>query len=382
MAKHSTDGEGELTDDRLLTTFVDQRDDAVFATLVKRYGPLVWGVCRRLLNEHDAEDAFQATFIVLARRAASIRRREILSSWLYGVARHTALRARRSAARRRGREKQVVEMPEPAAVEQDLGSEMLPLLDQELSRMPDKYRVVIILCDLEGKTRKEAARQLRMAEGTVGSRLARARSMLAKRLARHGLALSGGALAVVLSQTAAAGVPNPLLVSTIHAAATAMTGKALGAAATSVKVAALAEGVLKSMLLSKLKTTTVVLVLSAASLGIVAATHTVMSTTGPAEDLPVGNVADAKAGASGFRFDDGNGAALQGDMVPADSPFGLASPDGLTGMTGPAEPVIGGTLVDDEARPTVNSPDMAQASAEFTAAPAGKKPQQIANETP
>src|SRR5207302_10089751 len=113
-------------------------------------------------------------------------------------------KARAKAARRNGRERQVVEMPEPTMTEEDLWRDLQPLLDEELSRLPDKYRSVIVLCDLEGKTRKEAARQLGCPEGTVGGWLARARGMLAKRLTRHGLAVSGGALAAVLSENVAA----------------------------------------------------------------------------------------------------------------------------------------------------------------------------------
>ena len=160
-------------------------------------------------NYHDAEDAFQATFLVLVRKAASIVPREMVGNWLYGVAHQTALKARATAAKRKGRERQVTDMPEPAVAGQDLWPDLQPLLDQELSRLPDKYRAVIVLCDLEGKTRKEAARQLGVPEGTVASRLARARAMLAKRLARRGVTVSGGALAAVLSEKAAsAGVPT------------------------------------------------------------------------------------------------------------------------------------------------------------------------------
>jgi RNA polymerase sigma factor (sigma-70 family) len=249
------DGAG-LTDGQLLGDYLSRRDEAAIAALVRRHGPMVWGVCRRVLrNHHDAEDAFQTTFLVLVRKAASIASRELLANWLYGVAHQTALKARATAAKRKERERQAAEMPEPAATQQDPWCDLQPLLDEELSRLPDKYRSVIVLCDLEGKTRKEAARQLGCPEGTVAGRLARARIMLAKRLTRRGVALSGGALAAVLSQQAAsAGVPTSVAVSTIKAATLLAAGKAAATGVISVKVVALTEGVMKAMLLTKLKT--------------------------------------------------------------------------------------------------------------------------------
>ena len=243
-----SDGDGEL-----LGRFVERRDDTALAALVKRHGPMVWGVCRRLLGHHDAEDAFQATFIVLVRKAASVKPREMVGNWLYGVARQAALQAR-TAARRRAREKQVAQMSDTEAP-QDRWADVRPILDEELSRLPDHYRAVIVLCDLEGRTRKEVARQLGCAEGTVASRLARAREMLARRLAARGVALSGGVLAAVLSRSvASAGVPTSVVISTI---------KAANIGQGPVKVAALAEGVLKTMLLTKLKSVTAVLVVAA-----------------------------------------------------------------------------------------------------------------------
>src|SRR5262245_24273163 len=189
------DGAG-MTDGQLLDRFLAQQDDAAFAALVRRHAPMVWGVCRRVLNNHhDAEDAFQATFLVLVRKASSVEPREMVANWLYGVAYQTALKARSAAAKRKGRERQVVEMAEPAVEDQDVWLDLQPLLDQELSRLPDQYRGPVVLCDLEGKTRKEAAHQLGWPEGTVAGRLAAARKMLARRLAQRDVGLSGGALA-------------------------------------------------------------------------------------------------------------------------------------------------------------------------------------------
>jgi RNA polymerase sigma factor (sigma-70 family) len=246
-------GTGE-TDGQLLGCFVASRDEAAFAALVLRHGPMVWGVCRRLLNHHDAEDAFQAAFLVLFRKAASIRRRELLANWLYGVAHQTAMQARRAASRRGIRERQVGIMVDQVAAEPDHGQELHRLLDQELSCLPARYRAVIVLCDLEGKTRREAARHLGVPEGTIAGRVARARAMLAKRLRRLGLVISGGALAVALThKSASAAVPTSAMTGAIKAAALYSAGQVAAAGAISGHVTALAEGVLKTMLLRKLQ---------------------------------------------------------------------------------------------------------------------------------
>jgi RNA polymerase sigma factor (sigma-70 family) len=269
------DGAG-LTDGRLLQAYVSRRDEAALAALVRRHGPMVWGVCRRTLhNYHDAEDAFQATFLVLVCKAASIASPALLANWLYGVAHQTALKARATAAKRGARERQVTQMPEPATAEEGLWNDLQPLLDQELSRLPDKYRVAIVLCDLEGKTRKEAARQLGVPEGTLAARLARGRVMLAKRLTRHGLAVSGGALGAALAENvASAGVPTSVVSSTIKATTLFAAGQAAATGAISAKVAALMEGVLKGMLLTKLKIAVVAfLVIAALGTGVSALTR-------------------------------------------------------------------------------------------------------------
>jgi RNA polymerase sigma factor (sigma-70 family) len=246
-----SDGDGEL-----LGRFVERRDETALAALVKRHGPMVWGVCRRLLAHHDAEDAFQATFIVLVRKASSVKPRGMVGNWLYGVARQVSLQAR-TTVRRRARELQVTQMPDVEAP-QDKWADVRPILDEELSRLPDHYRAVIVLCDLESRSRKEVARQFGCPEGTVASRLARAREMLAKRLTARGVALSGG-VAVLSQGMASACVPPSVLSSTIKAASLCAAGQA----ALTVKVAALAEGVLKAMLLTKVKSVMAMLVIAA-----------------------------------------------------------------------------------------------------------------------
>jgi RNA polymerase sigma factor (sigma-70 family) len=257
------DGAG-LTDAQLLQNYLSRRDEAAFPALVRRHGPMVWGVCRRVLgDDHDAEDAFQATFLVLVRKAASIASPGLLANWLYGVAHRTALKARSTAAKRRARERQVTDMPEPAVTVHDPWRDLQPLIDQELSRLPDRSRVAVVLCDLEGRTRKEAARHLGVPEGTLAARLARGRALLAKRLARHGLAVSAGSLAAVLAQhSASASAPTSVVPSTIKAARLFAAGRA--ADVISVKVAALTEGVLKTMFLRKTMNVLAVLAVVAA----------------------------------------------------------------------------------------------------------------------
>ncbi len=242
---------GGMTDGELLARFLSSRDDDALAALVRRHAPMVWGVCCRLLRNHyDAEDAFQATFLALVRKAADVPRQAV-ANWLYGVARQTAVRLRARAAKQRRRETQVVNMPEPTVAEVR-DADWQSVLDEELSRLPDHYRSVIVLCHLEGMTRKEAARQLGIPEGSVASRLARARVMLAKRLTQRGIVMAGGSVAAALSAgSAAASAPPALVASTIKAASLLAAGQAAGVV--SAKVAALTEGVVKAMFVSKTK---------------------------------------------------------------------------------------------------------------------------------
>jgi RNA polymerase sigma factor (sigma-70 family) len=259
LADLRPDGDG-MTDGELLARFLGSRDDDALAALVRRHAPMVWGVCCRMLHNHqDAEDAFQATFLVLVRKAAAVPRPAV-AGWLYGVARQTAVRLRALSAKQRRREKQVVNMPEPTAA-QAPDADLSSALDEELGRLPDHYRGVLVLCDLEGLTRKEAARQLGIPGGSVASRLARARAMLAKRLTRRGVVLSGGSVAAVLAAgSASASAPPALVTSTIQAASLLAAGRAAGGV--SARVAALTEGMVRAMFLAKLKTVTCVLVLT------------------------------------------------------------------------------------------------------------------------
>jgi RNA polymerase sigma factor (sigma-70 family) len=248
---------GPLGDSELLEQFVSGSEEvaeAAFTALVDRHGAMVLGVCRRVLgNRHAAEDAFQATFLVLARKAPAIARREQLASWLHGVARRAAMDARARAARQHAREKRLGIISPVERMDEIQKSELRSVLDEELAGLPERHRAAIVLCELEGLSRREAAGRLGVSEGTLSSRLARAKIRLRDRLTRRGLALSAAALASALAQDAdALCVPASLADSTIRGATLVATGSSLtGVASTSVIT--LTEGVLKAMLLSKLK---------------------------------------------------------------------------------------------------------------------------------
>ena len=277
--------DGGMTDGQLLESFLATRDEAAFDVLLQRHGRMVLGVCERILhNPHDVDDAFQATFLVLVRKAAALLSRQTVGDWLYGVAYNTALKARAAAGKRQVMERRAGEMSKQGPPADDIWGEVKPLLDRELNRLPDKYRRPIVLCDLEGKTRKAAAEQLGWPEGTVSGRLARARVLLAERLTRQGVVVSGGLLALLLCRNAAgAGLPPALAAATAKAATLAAAGQAAATGAISAKAAALTEGVLKGMALAKLKTAAAVLL----AIGIVGSGVGVfawrMAAAGPAE---------------------------------------------------------------------------------------------------
>ena len=253
-ARRLADGERcGRTDRELLDRFVLQRDEAAFAELVRRHGPMVLAACRRVLRHHeDAEDSFQATFLVLARKASSIRESASVGGWLHQVAFRLALRARVSAQRRRetlAPLHDVVVAPEPRRSEVSLSA----FLDRELERLPDQYRSAVVLCYLEGRTQTEAARQLATTADAVNSRLKRARELLRRRLVRHGLALSSAALAEALPSAALwAALPSALVGSTVRAAVNFGTSPGSASGATALATA-LAKGALLNMCIAKTK---------------------------------------------------------------------------------------------------------------------------------
>jgi len=263
--------EGSQTGDaELLERFITHRDEWAFQLLVRRHGPMVFGVCKRVLgNKADAEDAFQATFLVLVRKATSIIPRTQVGNWLHGVAHKTALKARAMDRKRRVKERAAREANGPIVVRGgNVGDEtwesLLELLDGELNALPEKYRSPIILCDLEGLSYREAAARLRCPQGTLSGRLTRARALLARRIARHGVPVTAAALAALLARQASASIPRSLITWAIRAGSVFAAGNALTAGLVSSKVASLSEGVLKMLLLSKLKSVTGGLLLLAA----------------------------------------------------------------------------------------------------------------------
>jgi RNA polymerase sigma factor (sigma-70 family) len=245
----------ELSDRQLLERFARQRDEAAFAALLQRHGRLVQGVCRRVLQRTDgAEDVFQATFLVLARRAGAAGWSESVGGWLYGVALQLALNARRAAGRRRRlaerfAERRLRERPP----ERDL-SEVCAILDEEILRLPERYRTAVVLCYLEGRTRDEAARQLGWSLRTLERRLERSRKLLQTRLAAGGVTLSAALLSVDLTRTGAgAAVAASLLNTTARSARLFVEGALPAGGVVRAKAAALAEGALRTMVRAKIK---------------------------------------------------------------------------------------------------------------------------------
>ena len=243
-----------LTEGELLHRFLSRRDEAAFEAIVARHGPTVMAVCRRMLTDaSDVDDAFQATFLVLVRRAGSIRDRDRLGNWLYGVAHKTAARIRADARRRRERSAGGAEAM--TAEPSDSGREfddVAQVLHEEVRRLPEKYRAPVVLCDLEGHTHQEAAALLRWPIGSVKGRLARARDLLRSRLVRRGVTLGTTSVAAVLaSEARAAAVPPALLASTVRAASALAAGEAIAAGLVSATAFTAAEGVTRTMLLRK-----------------------------------------------------------------------------------------------------------------------------------
>jgi len=254
------------SDTQLLKRFTAVREESAFAALVERHGPMVLGVCRRVLhNEHDAEDAFQAVFLVLARKATAVRKVESLGSWLYGVAYRVAARLRAGIGLRQHKERSEEAASRTERATGDLigaivWRELRPIIDEELNQLPSKYRQPLVLCYLQGKTHDEAAQELGWSKGSMSRRLDKARELLRHRLTRRGITLSAGVVLGVLAENAASAAPSAALVQrTVQAGLLYTAGKSTAAGVISVQAVKLTQGVLHAMFMSKLKLTAAVL---------------------------------------------------------------------------------------------------------------------------
>jgi RNA polymerase sigma factor (sigma-70 family) len=304
------------TETELLERFVTHRDEAAFEAIIARYGPMVLHVCRQSLRDpNDVDDAFQATFLVLVRKAGSLKRCELLGNWLYGVAHRVAVRARSHAARRQAKAAAVAEMARAKAgqlfaheAEIDQlslkSSQEEPWLHEEIARLPEKYRAPIVLCYLEGLTHDDAARRLEWPLGTVKGRLARARELLRKRLTRRGFVISEAAFAKALcGPDAKAAVPAALVQSTLRAATSISSRAGLSlVAATKISppVAGLGEGVLKAMTMTQVKAFALpLLLLGTVTTGVVAlaAAAYPQNKKGDAQPEPAGPAVQRQAAA-------------------------------------------------------------------------------------
>ena len=246
-----------LSDDQLLDRFLnaDQgQAEAAFTLLVERHGPMVLHVCRQVLDDsHDAQDAFQATFLVLLRRARSIRNRDSLASWLFGVAMRVARRMRYAAIVRRFHERKAGELAQARATAANGHTVWLTVLHEEIARLPQRYREAIVLCHLEGLSTAAAAQRLSCAHGTILSRLARARERLRGRLARRGhIEIAGLLVRARAPQEFTAALPFPLLDSTVKAAVHALAGRTAFTATVAPSVIALAQATQRTLFMTRI----------------------------------------------------------------------------------------------------------------------------------
>jgi RNA polymerase sigma factor (sigma-70 family) len=265
----------QLPDRQLLERFTHHQEEAAFTTLVRRHGPLVLGVCRRVLpNWHDAEDAFQATFLVLARKADSICKTECVGTWLYQVAYRVAVKARARTATRSLHERQASPSSPADPLAEVTGRELLAVLDEELHHLPERLLAPLMLCYLQGKTRDEATRQLGCSLSTLKRRLEQAKERLRHRLAQRGLALSAALLVTELAESAApTAIAAPLLASTVQAALPFALGKTAATGLVAAPAVVLADAVLRAVLMTKLKLAAVLLTVGLAALSAVALVH-------------------------------------------------------------------------------------------------------------
>ncbi|HZU39220.1 MAG TPA: sigma-70 family RNA polymerase sigma factor [Gemmataceae bacterium] len=315
------------SDGQLLERYVRGQDEDAFAELVERHSGLVRAVCRRVLNdEHAADDAFQATFLVLARRAGSLDGERTLAGWLYAVAHRTALKARAQAARRLQVEKQMSCEPASKPSSDQAWREFLPILDEELQRLPDKYRLPLILCYLEGKTHQEAAKELEWPSGSMSRRMARALILLRGRLQSRGVALPGVLLLSLLGRSGDPIAPTQLVASAVRGA---LAFNANSLDAISSPIVALARAVLRSMSVRRWRLWQLMLLVLSGPLLMVSAAAAAGVLPWPADtgaatrhsfNVPAGNASNASQPVEGTGSSGGcSGAAASNRTAPVTS---------------------------------------------------------------
>jgi RNA polymerase sigma factor (sigma-70 family) len=306
-----------LTDDALFQRFISQTDEAAFETLMWRHGPMVLATCRRMLaNYHDAEDAFQATFLVLFRKARSIQKRVSVGSWLYKVAYRICLHAKAQSARYPRQAAPALEVEEPAFAPDELGQEFLPILDEELRRLAEKYRSVLILHYLEGKKIEQVAHELGLPQGTVASRLARAKAVLRSRLTNRGVALSTGLVASALSTRVEAAVVSAAMVHETLLTARLLKSSATIVSPASTRAICLAESVWKSMLVTKIKAAAVLVMASLLAIGTGVTAYQISTGQSPIAESPEAVVQAQQAEKTKTEEQDHSQVDLVGDPLP------------------------------------------------------------------
>ncbi len=378
-------GDGLLTDAQLLQRYVVSRDELAFEVLVRRHGALVWNVCRRVLRHHqDAEDAFQATFLTLARKAGAIGKRECVASWLHTVAYRAALGALGDRTRHTVPEAAALDVPAAPGADPTLWRDLRPVLDEEISRLPEKYRAPFLLCYVEGKTNEEAAHELGCPKGTVATRLAWARERLRTRLAGRGIGLPAGLAAVILSEgVTEAAVPGAVLHSAVRAALPAVGGTA-SVGAVSVQAAFLSKGVVRAMFLNRLKVAAAsVLAFSVLGAGGGVATYHALAGDQPAAERAAGVTGGPAAQPVGTGHLGDREVARRSDLNPVAREAPGQDGDPLpAGRAAPVQAAPGGRKPDLEQRLREVEEKLDQLQWTATAPPAMAKPTPVRASTP
>jgi RNA polymerase sigma factor (sigma-70 family) len=282
------------SDRELLEQFVQEGSESAFTSLIERHGPLIFALCRRLLpTRQDAEDVFQATFLLLARKARLIRKPASLGSWLYGVAFRLAVRLNQQTARRKGKEIRAIAMRSTNPTTEITWRELCWGLDEEIHQLPEKFRTPLLLCYWEGLTQEEAARQLGIPRGTLKRRVEKARNTLRSRLTRRGITMSAALLVAMLAPNANAKCVSRALLRKTVAGASMAAGHGAAALGAELAFATLTKALLHTAVLGKMKFCLVL----ALALGVIASGNKIVSSF-PSETIPATVASETSASVS------------------------------------------------------------------------------------